>query len=172
MILSFPHNPTSEVVDLPFMEKLIDFAKEHEIWLIHDLAYADLCYDDYKAPSILQVPGAKDIAVEFYSMSKGYGMAGWRLGFCLGNAYLIETLARVKAYLDYGVFLPVQLSGITALNRSEELIEPIIATYARRRDALVSGMQDAGWQIQAPKATMFVWAKIPERFGAADQKTE
>ncbi len=164
LIISFPHNPTTKVVDLEYFQKIIDFAREHNILVVHDFAYADLVFDGYKAPSILQVPGAKDVAVEFFSMSKSYSMAGWRLGFCVGNAEVINTLARIKSYLDYGVFQPVQIAGIIALNGPDDCVHEIVDTYRSRRDTLVDGLCRIGWQVEKPKGTMFVWAKIPQQY--------
>ncbi len=164
LILSYPHNPTTEVVDLAFFEKIVAFAKEHNILIIHDFAYADLVFDDYKAPSILQVPGAKEVAVEFFSLSKSYSMAGWRCGFCVGNAETIFALQRIKSYLDYGIFQPIQIAAIIALDGPYDCVETIVDTYKRRRDTLTVGLTRAGWEIPPPKGTMFVWAKIPDKF--------
>ena len=164
MILSFPHNPTTMVVDRDFFEKLVSFAKEHDIFIIHDFAYADLCFDDYKAPSILQVPGAKDIAVEFTSMSKSYSMAGWRVGYAVGNKEAIFALSRIKSYLDYGVFQPIQIASIIALNEDQSCVQEIVDTYRNRRDTLCDGLNRIGWPVEKPRATMFVWAPIPDKF--------
>jgi len=164
MILSFPHNPTTAVVDLGFFEKIVAFAKEHDIFIIHDFAYADLCFDGYVAPSILQVPGAKDIAVEFFSLSKSYSMAGWRVGFACGNREAIYALGRIKSYLDYGVFQPIQIASIIALNEDQGCVAEICEKYQNRRDCLCEGLNKAGWDIEKPKGSMFVWAPIPERF--------
>ena len=164
MILSFPHNPTTRVVELEFFQKVVAFAKEHKIWIIHDLAYADLCFDGYRAPSFLEVEGAKDVGVEFYSMSKGYSMPGWRVGFCVGNAKLVAALARMKSYLDYGIFQPIQIASIVALNECDDVPPQICDVYRRRRDVLVDGLNQLGWPTKKPKATMFVWSKIPEPF--------
>jgi len=164
LVLSFPSNPTGHCVELDFFEKVIAIAKEQGIWVIHDLAYADLCYDGYVAPSILQVPGARDVAVEFFSMSKSYNMPGWRVGFCCGNAELIAALARMKSYLDYGIFTPIQVAAITALEGDQQCVADIRDMYRRRRDVLCDGLNDAGWAVTKPKATMFVWAQIPEAF--------
>jgi len=164
MILSFPHNPTTAVVDLSFFEKIVAFAKEHDIFIIHDFAYADLCFDGYVAPSILQVPGAKDIAVEFFSMSKSYSMAGWRVGFACGNPEAIYALSRIKSYLDYGVFQPIQIASIIALNEDQDCVAEICEKYQNRRDCLCDGLNKSGWDIEKPKGSMFVWAPIPERF--------
>ena len=163
LIISFPHNPTTKVITLDFFEKIVDFARQHNIIVVHDFAYADLVFDGYEAPSILQVPGAKDYAVEFFSMSKSYSMAGWRLGFCVGNPEIIATLARIKSYLDYGVFQPVQIAGIIALNGPEEYTREIVDVYRSRRDTLVDGLNRIGWTVEKPKGTMFVWAKIPDQ---------
>ena len=164
LIISFPHNPTTEVVDIDFFEKIVDFAREHEIMVIHDLAYADLVFDDYKAPSFLQVPGAKDLGVEFFTLSKSYSMPGWRVGFAVGNKEMIGALARIKSYLDYGIFQPIQIASIIALNECKEWVKEITETYKSRRDVLIDGLHRIGWIIERPKGTMFVWAPIPERF--------
>ena len=164
LILSYPHNPTTEVVDLNFFEKIVDYAKEHDIMIIHDFAYADLVYDGYKAPSFLQAKGAKDVGVEFFSLSKSYNMAGWRVGFCVGNQETISALRRIKSYLDYGIFQPIQIASIIALNGPQDCVEEIRLTYKKRRDALISGLDRVGWHIDSPKGTMFVWAKIPDKF--------
>ncbi|MBW2172091.1 MAG: alanine transaminase [Deltaproteobacteria bacterium] len=164
LIISFPHNPTTEVVDMAFFEKVVDYAKEHDILVIHDLAYADLVFDGYKAPSFLQVPGAKDVGVEFFSLSKSYNMPGWRVGFCVGNPQIVGALRRIKSYLDYGIFQPIQIAGIIALNGPQECVKKIVETYRARRDTLIDGLNRAGWPIKRPKATMFVWAKIPEQY--------
>ncbi len=164
MIICFPQNPTTEVVEVDFFEKIVAFAKENDILVIHDLAYADLVFDGYKAPSFLQVPGAKDVGVEFFSLSKSYNMPGWRIGFCVGNERIIHALTRIKSYLDYGIFQPLQIAGIIALNGPQECVQEICDMYKSRRDTLISGLNQAGWQVEAPKATMFVWAEIPERF--------
>lgn len=166
MIISFPSNPTAQVVDISFFEKVVEFARENNILVIHDLAYADLCFDGYSAPSILQVKGAKELAVEFYSMSKGFSMPGWRVGFCLGNREMVAALARIKSYLDYGMFQPIQIAATVALQRSDECVSEICEIYRARRDALCDGLARAGWQIDRPRATMFAWAKIPEHFAA------
>jgi len=164
LILSFPSNPTTHVVDLEFFEKVVKVAKKHHIWVIHDLAYADLTFDGYKAPSILQVKGAKDVAVELYSLSKGYSMPGWRVGFTCGNKELVAALTRIKSYLDYGMFQPIQIAATVALNGPESHVKEISETYRKRRDVLCEGLTKAGWPIDKPKATMFVWAKIPDKF--------
>jgi len=164
IVLSFPHNPTTTCVDLNFFEKIVDFAKENNMYIIHDFAYADIAFDGYKPPSILQVKGAKDCCVEFYSMSKSYSMAGWRIGFALGNKTLIHALARIKSYLDYGVFQPLQIAAITALNSDQSCVQEICDIYRKRRDKLITGLNNIGWNVASPKATMFVWAKIPEKY--------
>jgi len=164
LIISYPHNPTTEVVDLDFFQKVCDFAKEHEIILVHDLAYADLVFDREMAPSFLQVKGAKDIGVEFFSLSKSYSMPGWRVGFCVGNAEIIAALTRIKSYLDYGIFQPIQIASIIALNSDQACVKEIVETYRSRRDVLVDGLNRVGWPTDKPKATMFVWSKIPEQF--------
>ena len=164
LIISYPHNPTTEVVDLDFFQKVCDFAKEHEIILVHDLAYADLVFDQEMAPSFLQVKGAKDIGVEFFSLSKSYSMPGWRVGFCVGNAEIISALTRIKSYLDYGIFQPIQIASIIALNSDQSCVKEIVETYRSRRDVLVDGLNRVGWPTDKPKATMFVWSKIPEEF--------
>jgi alanine-synthesizing transaminase len=164
IILSFPHNPTTNVVDLEFFQKVVEFAREHRIIVIHDFAYADLCFDGYKAPSFLQAKGAKDVGVEFFSMSKSYSMPGWRVGFAVGNAKLVNAVARIKSYLDYGIFQPIQIASIIALNEDQGCVDEIVQTYQRRRDTLIRGLERAGWSIEKPKGTMFVWARIPEPY--------
>lgn len=164
LVLNFPANPTTQCVDLDFFVKMIDFAREHNIWVIQDLAYAEIVFDGYKAPSILEVPGAKDLAVEFYSLSKTYNMPGWRVGFCCGNRELIHALTRMKSYLDYGIFTPIQVAAITALEGPQDCVEEIRDMYQSRRDALIRGLDSIGWEVNSPKATMFVWAKIPEPY--------
>ncbi len=164
IILSFPSNPTAQTIDLDFFERVIDFARANNIGVIHDLAYSDLCFDGYRAPSILEVPGAKDIAVEFYSMSKGFSMPGWRVGFCLGNREMIAALTRIKSYLDYGMFQPIQIAATYALQQDDRCVSDICETYRKRRDILCDGLAKIGWDVTPPRATMFVWAKIPERF--------
>lgn len=167
LIINFPHNPTTAVVEnLDFFRKVVDFAKENNIMVIHDFAYADLVFDDYKAPSFLQVPGAKDVGVEFFSMTKSYSMAGWRVGFCVGNSEIVGALTKIKSYLDYGMFQPIQIASIVALRGPQECVEEIRKTYERRRDVLIKGLKQAGWNVPPPKATMFVWAEIPEPFKA------
>ena len=162
LIINFPSNPSTECVDLEFFKKIIKIAKENKIWVVQDLAYADICFDGYKAPSILQVEGAKEVAVEFFSLSKSYNMPGWRVGFCCGNKDLLAALARIKSYLDYGLFTPIQVAAIKALDEGDQLVEGIRDVYQTRRDVLVKGLNDAGWKVDPPKATMFVWAKIPD----------
>ncbi|MGE4297154.1 MAG: aminotransferase class I/II-fold pyridoxal phosphate-dependent enzyme [Desulfovibrionaceae bacterium] len=164
LIISYPQNPTAEVTTVEFFQKIVDFAKEHNIWVIHDLAYADLTFDGYVAPSFLQAKGAKDVGVEFYSMSKSYSMAGWRVGFCSGNRTLVHALTRIKSYLDYGIFQPIQIAAIVALNGPQDCVTEINEEYRKRRDALIDGLGRAGWDVPAPKATMFVWAEIPKAF--------
>jgi len=164
LIISYPHNPTTETATLEFFEKIVDYAKEHDILVIHDLAYADIVFDGYKAPSFLQAKGAKDVGVEFFSMSKSYNMAGWRVGFCVGNPEVIFALRRIKSYLDYGIFQPIQIAAIIALNGPQDCVQEICNEYKIRRDALISGLGRAGWQVNSPKGTMFVWAQIPEEY--------
>jgi len=164
LVLNFPANPTTQCVDPGFFERVIAFAKQHGIWVIQDLAYADLVFDGYQAPSILQVPGAKECAVEFFSLSKSYNMPGWRLGFCCGNRQLIHALARMKSYLDYGIFTPLQVAAILALEGPQDCVAEIRERYRRRREVLCRGLESIGWKVEIPRATMFVWAKIPERF--------
>ncbi len=164
LIVNFPGNPTTQCVDLAFLERLVAIAKEHQMWLVHDIAYGEITFDGYVAPSILQVEGAKDIAVEFYSLSKTYNMPGWRVGFMCGNPTLVEALSRIKSYLDYGMFTPIQVAAIEALNGPQEVIDEVRATYKRRRDVLCEGLCNAGWHVEKPKATMFVWAKIPDQY--------
>jgi alanine-synthesizing transaminase len=165
LIISYPHNPTTAVVDREFFEKIVDFCTEHEIMVIHDFAYADLVFDGYKPPSFLQIPGAKDIGVEFFSLSKSYSMPGWRVGFCVGNPVMIAALRRIKSYLDYGMFQPIQIASIIALNGPDDCVKKIVETYRERRDVLIEGLNRIGWEIEKPKGTMFVWAKIPEQYG-------
>ena len=162
LVLNFPSNPTTQCVDLEFFEKVVAIARENEIWVIHDLAYADIVFDGYKPPSILQVPGAKEVAVEFYTLSKSYNMPGWRVGFMCGNELLVEALARIKSYLDYGMFTPVQVAAIAALEGPQDCVKQIADMYCSRRNVLCEGLTAAGWQVDKPRATMFVWAKIPE----------
>jgi alanine-synthesizing transaminase len=164
LVLNFPGNPTTQCVDLEFFEKVVAFAKEHEIWVVHDLAYGEIVFDGYKAPSILQVPGAIDVAVEFYTLSKTYNMPGWRVGFMSGNPTLVAALARMKSYLDYGMFTPIQVAAIAALDGPQECVAEIVETYRKRRDVLCDGLNSIGWKVEKPKATMFVWAQIPEKY--------
>jgi len=165
LIINFPHNPTTMVVDgLDFFKKVVDFAKENNLVVLHDLAYADLCFDGYKAPSFLQVPGAKDLGVEFFSMTKSYSMAGWRVGFCVGNQQVVGALTKIKSYLDYGMFQAIQIASIVALRGPQDCVEEIRKTYESRRNALIKGLHRAGWNVPPPRATMFVWAEIPEQF--------
>jgi alanine-synthesizing transaminase len=164
LLISFPHNPTTTCVDLDFFREIIGLAREHGTMVVHDFAYADLCFDGYKAPSILQVEGASEVAVEIFSMSKSYNMAGWRVGFCLGNRKMIAALARIKSYLDYGVFQPIQIAAIIALRECREDTRKICTVYQKRRDVLVTGLRRAGWQVEPPRGSMFVWARIPEPF--------
>ncbi|GIW43213.1 MAG: aminotransferase [Candidatus Binatia bacterium] len=164
VVLNFPHNPTTAVVDLSFFERVVAFAREHDLMVVHDLAYADLCFDGYQAPSILQVPGAKDLAIEFFTLSKSYDMPGWRVGFAVGNAALVHALARIKSYLDYGMFQPIQIAAIHALNGPQDCVAEIRSRYEVRRNVLVEGLERLGWAVERPKATMFVWAPIPEGF--------
>jgi alanine-synthesizing transaminase len=162
LIISFPHNPTTQVVELDFFEKIVKAAKEHDFLVVHDLAYADLTFDGYQAPSFLQAEGAKDVGVEFFSLSKSYNMPGWRVGFCVGNQEIVQALARIKSYLDYGIFQPIQIAAIQALDGPQDCVEEICSMYRRRRDSLLDGLDRAGWHIPRPKGTMFVWAEIPE----------
>src|SRR5579883_2351493 len=164
ILISFPHNPTTQCVDLDFFKEIVRLAAHHGTMVVHDFAYADLGFDGYKPPSILQAEGAKEVAVEIFSMSKSYNMAGWRVGFCLGNAKMIAALARIKSYLDYGVFQPIQIASIIGLRECEEDSKKICAVYQKRRDVLIQGLNRAGWPVQPPRGTMFVWAPLPERF--------
>ena len=164
LLLSYPHNPTTAVVNLEFFEKAVEFAQRNNLFIIHDLAYSEICFDGYQAPSFLQAKGAKKIGMEFYSLSKTYNMAGWRVGFAVGNKELIGALAKLKTYYDYGVFTPIQVASITALTGSQECIKEIVSTYQMRRDVLVNGLNAIGWKVEKPKATMYVWARIPEEF--------
>ena len=164
LVLNFPGNPTTQCVELDFFEKVVKIAKEHEIWVVHDIAYADIVFDGYKAPSILQVEGAKEVAVEFFSLSKSYNMPGWRVGFMVGNPILVAALARMKSYLDYGMFTPIQVAAIAALEGPQECVKEISEMYQSRRDVLCEGLNALGWKVDKPKATMFVWAPIPEQF--------
>ncbi|MCU7814421.1 MAG: alanine transaminase [Candidatus Thiodiazotropha sp. (ex Rostrolucina anterorostrata)] len=162
LVLNFPANPTTQCVDLEFFEKVVEIAKEYNIWVVHDLAYADIVFDGYMAPSILQVPGADEIAVEFFSLSKSYNMPGWRVGFMSGNKTLVAALARIKSYLDYGTFTPIQVAAIAALEGPQDVVKEICSMYQNRRDVLCDGLNNIGWHIEKPKATMFVWAPIPD----------
>lgn len=164
LVLSFPHNPTTVCVEKEFFEEAVAIARERGYLIIHDLAYADLVFDGYRAPSILQAPGAKDVAVEMFSMSKSYSMPGWRIGFCVGNRQAVAALTRIKSYLDYGMFQPIQIAGIIALRDCDRLVPEIVEVYRKRRDALIKGLKSAGWDVPSPKGTMFVWAKIPDQF--------
>src|ERR1700682_1810388 len=166
LIINFPANPTAQCVELPFFEKIIALAKEHGIYVVHDLAYADICFDGWKAPSIMQVPGARDVAVEFFTMSKSYNMAGWRIGFMVGNSELVNALARIKRYNEYGTFTPLQVAAVAALEGPQECVEEIRAKYEKRRDVMVKGLHDAGWMVENPKASMYIWAQIPEAYRA------
>ena len=164
LIINFPHNPTTDCIELDFFQKVVNFAKENNIIVIHDFAYADLVFDDYKAPSFLQASGAKDVGVEFFSLTKSYSMAGWRVGFCVGNKEIVGALTSIKSYLDYGMFQPIQIASIIALRGPQDCVEEIRKTYEHRRNVLIQGLKNAGWNIKPPKATMFVWAEIPEAF--------
>jgi alanine-synthesizing transaminase len=164
LILNFPANPTTQCVDLAFFARVVELCKQHQIWLVHDLAYADIVFDGYRAPSILEIPGAKDIAVEFFTLSKSYNMPGWRVGFMVGNPELVSALARLKSYFDYGTFTPIQVASILALEGPQECVTEICTNYRSRRDCLVTGLNKAGWEVASPKATMFVWAPIPGRY--------
>jgi len=164
LIISYPQNPTTAVADIPFFEKIVEFAKEHGIMVVHDFAYADLGFDGYKPPSFLQAKGARDVGVEFFSLSKSYSMAGWRVGFCCGNKEMIHALTRIKSYLDYGIFQPIQIAATVALNGPQECVQEIVDVYQDRRDCLIEGLNRIGWEVPPPKSTMFVWAKIPEPF--------
>ena len=166
ILISFPHNPTTHCVDLPFMQAVVDLARHHGTMVVHDFAYADLGFDGYKPPSLLEIDGAKEIGVEIFSLSKSYNMAGWRIGFCLGNPKMIAALARIKSYLDYGIFQPLQIAGIIALRECEEETVKIREVYRKRRDVLVDGLNRAGWPVESPRGTMFLWAPIPERYRA------
>ena len=161
LVLNFPGNPSTECVEIDFFEKIVDFAKKNKIWVIQDLAYADICFDGYKAPSILQVNGAKEVAVEFFTLSKSYNMPGWRVGFCCGNKELLSALSRIKSYFDYGLFTPIQVAAIKALDEGDKYVDEIRDMYQSRRDVLIEGLNKAGWKVESPKATMFIWAKIP-----------
>ena len=164
LIINFPHNPTTRVVELGFFKQIVDFASENGLLVVHDLAYADLVFDGYRAPSFLQVPGAKDVGVEFYTLSKSYSMPGWRVGFCVGNREMVGALAKLKSYLDYGIFQPIQIAATVALNGPQACVAEVVETYRKRRDVLVNGLNRIGWPVDKPRATMFVWAPIPEAF--------
>ena len=164
IVLGFPSNPTAQCVELDFFERVIALARKHDIFVVHDLAYADIVFDGWKAPSIMQVKGAKDIAVEFFTLSKSYNMAGWRIGFMVGNPDLVAALARIKSYHDYGTFTPLQVAAIAALEGDQQCVKDIAATYQRRRDVLVKGLHEAGWMVECPKASMYIWARIPEPY--------
>jgi alanine-synthesizing transaminase len=166
LVINFPSNPTTQCVDLDFLERVVQLAKEHNIWVVHDIAYADIVFDGYQAPSIMQVPGAKDIAVEFFSLSKSYNMPGWRVGFMVGNRDLVSALARMKSYLDYGMFTPIQVAAIVALEQCDDYVRQIRDMYQSRRDVLCDGLNAAGWPVEKPRATMFVWAEIPDQYKA------
>jgi alanine-synthesizing transaminase len=167
LILNFPSNPTTQCVELSFFERVVELAREHHIYVVHDIAYADIVFDGYQAPSILQVPGAREVAVEFFTLSKSYNMPGWRVGFMVGNRDLVSALSRIKSYHDYGTFTPIQVASIVALEGSQEAVRQICQTYQNRRDVLCKGLQQVGWGIEVPRATMFVWAPIPEPYKAA-----
>jgi alanine-synthesizing transaminase len=164
MVLGFPSNPTAQCVDLSFFERVVSLAKAHDILVVHDLAYADICFDGFKAPSIMQVPGARDVAVEFFTMSKSYNMAGWRIGFMVGNRDLVTALGRIKSYHDYGTFTPLQVAAIAALDGPQDCVDEIVQKYKVRRDVLAKGLQEAGWEIEVPKASMYIWARIPPHY--------
>ncbi|MDY3330724.1 MAG: alanine transaminase [Pelistega sp.] len=164
LIIGFPSNPTAQCVELEFFERIVKLAKEENIIVVHDLAYADICFDGYVAPSIMQVPGAKDVAVEFFTMSKSYNMAGWRVGFMVGNAEIVAALARIKSYHDYGTFTPIQVASIAALDGPQDCVHEVVQEYQKRRDVLVKGLHEAGWMVDIPKASMYIWAKIPEQY--------
>ena len=166
IVLGFPSNPTAQCVELEFFERVIALARKHDIFVVHDLAYADIVFDGWKAPSIMQVPGAKDIAVEFFTLSKSYNMAGWRIGFMVGNRDLVNALARIKSYHDYGTFTPLQVAAIAALEGDQQCVKDIAATYQKRRDVLAKGLKESGWPIDVPKASMYIWARIPEPYCA------
>jgi alanine-synthesizing transaminase len=166
LILNFPSNPTAQCVELPFFERIVALAREHGILVVHDLAYADIVFDGWRCPSILQVPGALDVAVEFFTMSKSYNMAGWRVGFMVGNRQLVAALARIKSYYDYGTFTPIQVASIVALEGPQDCVREAAARYQRRRDVLCEGLTAAGWPVETPKATMYVWGRIPEPYRA------
>lgn len=164
MVLGFPSNPTAQCVDLPFFERVVELARAHDILVVHDLAYADICFDGFKAPSIMQVPGAREVAVEFFTMSKSYNMAGWRIGFMVGNRDLVTALGRIKSYHDYGTFTPLQVAAIAALDGPQDCVDEIVKKYQTRRDVLAKGLQEAGWEVEVPKASMYIWARIPPHY--------
>jgi len=164
LIVNFPSNPTTQCVELPFFERLVAIAREHQVYVVHDLAYADIVFDGYRAPSIMEVPGARDIAVEFFTLSKSYNMAGWRVGCMVGNRDLVTALARMKSYHDYGMFTPIQVASIIALEGPQECVETVRQTYQKRRDVMCAGLEAAGWPVEVPRATMYVWAPIPEPY--------
>ena len=164
MILGFPGNPTAMCMELDFFERVVALAREHDILVVHDLAYADITFDGWRAPSIMQVPGAREVAVEFFTLSKSYNMAGWRVGFMVGNAEMVNALARMKSYHDYGTFTPIQVAAIAALEGPQDCVEEIRGTYQRRRDVMVKGLHEAGWMVEVPKASMYIWAQIPEAY--------
>lgn len=164
LIIGFPSNPTAQCVDLEFFERIVKLAREENIIVVHDLAYADITFDGYVAPSIMQVPGAKDVAVEFFTMSKSYNMAGWRVGFMVGNAEIVNALARIKSYHDYGTFTPIQVAAIAALEGPQDCVDEVVKEYQKRRDVLAKGLHEAGWMVEVPKASMYIWAKIPEQY--------
>ncbi len=166
MVLGFPSNPTAQCVELEFFERIIELARQHDILVVHDLAYADITFDGWKAPSIMQVPGARDVAVEFFTMSKSYNMAGWRIGFMVGNAELVAALGRMKSYHDYGTFTPLQIAAIAALEGPQDCVAEIALKYQRRRDVMVQGLLETGWQVELPRASMYIWAQIPEAYRA------
>ncbi len=168
LLINFPHNPTTTCTDAAFFQKVVDFAKENNIIVLHDFAYADLTFDGYQPPSFLQVPGAKDVGVEFFSLTKSYSMAGWRVGFCCGNREIVEALTTIKSYLDYGMFQPIQIASIIALRGPQDCVKEIAKVYENRRNVLIQGLRNAGWEIEPPKATMFVWAEIPDQFKHMD----
>ena len=164
ILLSFPHNPTTAVIDLEFFEKTIHFARKNNLFVVHDLAYSEITFDGYKAPSILQAKGAKERAIEIYSLSKTYNMAGWRIGFVLGNKDLVGALTKLKSYYDYGIFTPIQVAAISALKSSQECVQETVAVYQKRRDILVEGLNQIGWKVESPRATMYLWVPLPERY--------
>ena len=166
LLLNFPSNPTAQCVELDFFQRAVEFAREHKLWVVQDLAYADIVFDGYQAPSIMQVEGAKDVAVEFFSLSKSYNMPGWRVGFMVGNQTLVNALARIKSYLDYGMFTPIQVAAIKALEGDQQCVKDIVSLYQSRRDVLCDGLASIGWPVEKPRATMFVWAEIPDRYKA------